>query len=437
MLCTRRFLALLGATAFLAVLGVFVEEALWVLAAADAALVAGWVTDWVLARRIRASLHLERLPVISLSAGAPQALGLAVENGGRLAARLALREVFPATVEVRRPVLEFSVPGRSRSVVKRVVRPRRRGRLRLDGVHARAEGPLGLARTQWRAALPLEVPVMPNLAAITELERVFTFGAQQAHTVRRSDFTAEGFEFESLRDYVEGDDSRHIDWKSTAKRHKVTTRHYEIERSQRVMLALDCGRLMGSEVGGARRLDLAVNAAVLLAYVAGLKDDHVGLIAFAHDVMRFLPPKKGRGHFRELVKAVADLEPLPFESDYALAFAHLRSRVRRRSLIVVMTDLVDPEASGHVIESLAGLRRRHLPLCVSIRDAALEGAATAVPETAEGVHTGVVAREMLRDVERAMAELRARGCLARRAPAGELSAAVVQTYLQVKQRNLL
>src|SRR5207247_231071 len=186
----------------------------------------------------------------------------------------------------------------------------------------------------------------------------------------------------ALREWVPGDDLRHIDWKATARRGKVITRQYEAERRQQVLLVLDTGRLMTADVAaGVARLDFAVQAALELAYAAAQHDDNVGIMTFADGVQHFVAPERGRTGVRRVMDVLAEVQPKLVEPDYPGAFRYLAARNRKRALTVLFTDVIDRFASDALVANVATLRPRHLPLAVTLRNPELDAAAMQRPAT--------------------------------------------------------
>jgi len=167
----------------------------------------------------------------------------------------------------------------------------------------------------------------------------------------------EGTNFASLREYVVGDDPRRIDWKATARRHKLITREYTVEQGQTVLVAVDAGRMMTQLAGALSRFEHALHSAMLLADVAGDSGDHVGAIVFDDQIRAFVPAARGRPSVQRLRDAFVPVRATMAEPDYAAAFRTLAARHRKRSLIVLYTDVVDPRASQSLIALTASRAR--------------------------------------------------------------------------------
>ena len=246
-----------------------------------------------------------------------------------------------------------------------------------------------------------------------------------------------GREFESLREYAPGDGFRLIDWNATARRGRTMVAQYEVERSQAVIVALDCGRLMTPRIGPQRKFDYALEAALSVARVAQAADDNVGLLAFAAKPVVEIAPRRGAAHLRALANVAYDLQPRLEEPDYETTFAQLRRRHTKRSLVILFSDIIDPVTSAAVLAGLSTLVPRHLVVCVLMNDAALADALDTPPATVAAAYRTAVAMTLAEERERSVAILRSRGIIVVDVPAPRLTLALVDAYLDVKARGRL
>src|SRR5439155_26313330 len=229
---------------------------------------------------------------------------------------------------------------------------------------------------QARFAAAADVKVYPNLLDIRKYELLVRKGQVQEMGLRHTRVLGSGTEFERLREYQLDDEFRRIDWKAMARRGKPITREFETERSQNVVCMLDVGRLMRSPVQDASgqslaKVDYAVNAVLMLSYVAALRGDRVGMLAFADTVTHYLAPKSGKGQFYRMLALLYAVRSQPVEADYGRAFAFLGAKHKKRSLIVIFSDLASGLAAKSIVTQVAPLWRRHLPLFVAISDPGL------------------------------------------------------------------
>jgi len=240
-----------------------------------------------------------------------------------------------------------------------------------------------------------------------------------------------------MRDYVRGDELRHISWTATARRGKLTTRQYQIERDQTVLVALDAGRLMTARIENETKLDSAVHATLALFSAAARAGDNAGLVVFGRKIKTFLAPSRGRDHIDSALEALHAVEPEMIEPSYARAFEFIAANSKRRALIVLLTDLVDEEGSKELLNSLHLLRPRHLPLVVTIADRDLKAVVRETPTSVRELFTQSVAEEIIHHREAALRLVESKGGLALDVTAAALAPALLETYLKVKERGLL
>lgn len=213
------------------------------------------------------------------------------------------------------------------------------------------------------------------------------------------------------------------------------TNLYQVDRSQPIMLLIDAGRLMQPHVKGLARLDHTLNAALLLATIAAERGDQVGMMLFGSEVRAFVPPRKGRGQVMALVEALYDVEPEQVEPDYGRMIGWFRAKHKKRSLVVLFTDLVDPEINQGLINHLSALAAHHLVLLVCLSDPALLELGRSMPSDSAGVYQKTSALEVLAQRAEARAVLQSRGVQVIDVPPEEFSAAVVNQYLLIKEQG--
>ncbi len=313
------------------------------------------------------------------------------------------------------------------------MRPTRRGAHLLGDHHVRYPSPLGLWIRQIRIEAASPVKVYPDVQAIRAYDLLLRQDRDPA-ALRSSRKRGGESEFERLRDYRRGDEFRSIDWKATARRQKLISRDYQIESNQNVFFLLDAGRLMTARTLGLSLFDHALNATLLLSYVAARAGDRVGLLAFADTIQRYAPLAGGAGAARQIIQAGYDLHPDLVETNYGAALAHVGLQVRKRSLVILFSQVVDDIAGAELVRLLRGLMPRHLPLLVLLRDVEID----ALVEGA-GVDPYVrgAAAELSSQRDRLARDLKKLGALVLDVAPGQLTTAVINRYLEIKARHLL
>jgi uncharacterized protein (DUF58 family) len=217
----------------------------------------------------------------------------------------------------------------------------------------------------------------------------------------------------------------------------LTTRQYQIERDQTILIAIDGGRLMTARIDQETKLDSAVHAALALMSAAARAGDNAGLLVFGRKIKSFLPPGRGHDHLDAALEALYSVEPEMIEPSYSRAFEYIAANSKRRSLVILLTDLVDEEGSKELLTSLRLLRPRHLPLVVTIADRDLRAVVSTAPENARDLFTQSVAEEIIHLREAALRLVESQGGLALDVTAAALAPAILEKYLQVKERGLL
>lgn len=440
MIFTRRFVILVLLGAFpLALSGLLPALAnlalVWNVALAVCAL-----ADFLRTPRPDAALSAQRTADEALSVAASNDVALRVRNQTPNPLNVLVRDEPPPDFALVPPgTRQESVrlaPFTSHTLRYTVVPPAR-GDFFFGDVYARVTGPMGLIARQGKVPARAKASVFPNLRAVGDYQLMLRRANLVRQGTRKTRITGQGREFSSLRDYSPDDEYRAIDWKATARRGKVTSRTFENERSQDVLLLIDEGRLMRQEIAHTQKLDHVVNAALMLAHVVAEADDRVGLLSFADEARAWLPPRRGRASASSILQALYAARALPIESDYRAAFRFLSARWRKRSLAVLFTDIADPDSSAMLLTEIAQLAAAHLVICVVVRDPLVSERARQMPASVDHVYEKAVADEVLADRRRALAILNRRGVLVVDAEPQELSADLVARYLTVKSRSLL
>lgn len=385
----------------------------------------------------RVALELERQVEDKLSLGADNPVRIILRSRSGQGALLHVKDDPPAEFHTPERMQRLRLKAWEQAEIVYHTRPSTRGRYAFGNLHVRGRSLLGLS--YWQRTFPAaeNVAVYPNLLEVSRYQYLARTDRLRQGGFRIMHRMGEGTEFESLREYTPDDEFRSIDWKATARRGRPTSRQFEIERSQTVIIMIDAGRMMTAQIGEMSRLDYAINAALMLAYVASEKDDAVGLLSFADEVKGFVPPGKGHQQVGRITEALYDLQPALVEPDYAAAFGVLHGRARKRALVVCFTDLVDVDASRRLLAHLAALAPHHLPMLITLNDPVLQRAARQAPDDSGGVYQRAVAGQVLEDREKALGVLRQHGVLVLDTAPEKLTVSAVNEYLNLKARGRL
>lgn len=424
---TRRGLALLLAPLALVALGAAVPSLLVpgiILFAVAAALVAVDSRTAPGPGAVDVTRRCDRL----FSVGAANLVSLAVRAPA--GACLTLRDDAPPAMLASAQLHTLRGPG----TVTYALTPRARGDAEFGLVHVRARGPWGLATRDFAAAAPETVGVDADISAVRVYEALARRGQLQELGVRSQRRRGDGTEFERVREAVPDDPLRLVNWRATARTGRLMATELSPERDQPVIACIDHGRLMGVGAGPLTKLDHAINAALLLLHVAIRTGDRAGLVAFADRVTATVEARTGATQLRRLLDALGPIHPGEIESDYTAALTEVRGRQRRRALLAIFTDVVDRDQAAALIAQCALLRRRHLPLVVTVRDPAVEDTARRRPADAAAVYARAIAAGVAAERTDALRLLRAGRVDVIDADARTLSPRLVNRYLELKRR---
>jgi len=430
-------MALTGRLALLALLGALVPivvQSWWALLGVWAALLLGVVTDLAVAGNVRA-LRFHREGDTNVRLGETARVALIVENMGRRRLKAVVRDAWPPSAGAAPRTVRVDVPAGERRRVEIVLRPTRRGDRHAVTVTVRSQGPLGLAARQLSRPAPWTVRVLPAFPSRrhlpAKLSKLRQLTGQHVALIR-----GQGTEFESLREYVDGDDVRSIDWRATARRADVMVRTWRPERDRRLYLVLDTGRTSAGRVGDIPRLDCSMDAALLLGALASRAGDRVDMLAYDRRVRARVEGASRTEVLPAMVQAMAPLEPELIECDAAGMVSTLLSRVRQRCLVVLLTELNGAALEEGLLPLLPQLTSRHLVMLAAVGDPRVGEMAGARGDLAS-VYDAAAAERARAERRRLTAELRTHGVEVVDAPPEELAPALADAYLALKAAGRL
>lgn len=433
---SRRLIVLVAAAAPLFFAGAVVEPlaALGLVYVALLALAAA--LDLALLRR-RTQVSVDRCVADRLSILVPANVVLKLQNRSPSRVEVRFSEDLPDGVEADPAFIACVLqPGERRELTYRLTASKR-GRYTLEGLDVRILPWPGLFFRQARVAMASALEVFPNLTDLRRYDLLLRKGLTYEQGLAKLWQRGLGSEFESLRHYASGDDLGSVDWKATARRGSLIVRNLQAERQQSVIVAIDVGRATAGEFGGMSRLDWFVNATLMLAYVALRQGDWFSLTAFSDRIESYLPPVRGVKSVELAARALHALQPRLVESDYAGACGFLALKNRRRSLIVLMTDVVDRDASEPIIGQLARFAKVHLPLAVTLQNQEVQELAKEPLRKSTDPYVRAAAVDTQEAREEALARMRRLGVGVLDVPPKALTPSLLNRYLAIKATRRL
>lgn len=442
MIPTKRLLWLLGVWLALSVVASALLSALPILI--DVWMIASSVLVLLIVADALAGFFSRVVPVVERRVAANLPVGVwrdvtlrfAHPGGSRSRLNFLAFDGFPANCEVEKLPIELALTPGSFALTKYRFRPDVRGDLAFGRVALRIKSPFAFWEIARMAGEPTHVRSFPNFAEITRYALLAVDNRLSQMGVLRRRRRGEGLDFLQLREYRQGDSLRQIDWKATARMRKLISREYQDERDQQIVFLIDCGRRMSAKDGELSHFDHTLNAVLLLSYVALREGDAAGLMTFATDDARFVAPRKSGETVNRFLNALYSLQPTLKTPDYYQAALDLSLRLKKRSLVVIVSNLRDEDGEG-LMPALALLRRRHLVMFANLREAVIDETLNQpVTDTASAL-TYAAAATYVRDREALTTRMQAHGTkLVDVQPQG-LAIALVNRYLDLKQGGAL
>lgn len=408
----------------------------WAMLAWDGFVVGAWLIDvWRLPAPGALTIRRVWLAPAALSVESDVEITLTNHTNVPISARVL--DAVPR--ELRAAPAEVQLHARPQADVQAryTIRPSARGRADVGDAYLRYQSFLRIAERWAKVDLAQTVTTCPN---IEEAKRhsIFLIRSRQIELEKRSTrLRGTGRTFESLREYRQGDEFRDICWTASARRGKLATRVFEIERSQTIWLLLDSGRLMRARVGGLSKLDYSVNAALALSQVALNGGDRVGLLAYGRRITQRLPASRGSAHLTRIIDGLASVQEDEWEADHVQAASRLLTDQKRRSLVVWLTDLAETATTPEVVRAVSQLMAHHVVLFVVIGQPDLQALARRRPESVGQMFEGAAAQELVHRRELLLAKLHDAGALVLETSSTGLALALVNSYLDIKQRGRL
>ncbi len=410
---------------------------LWPVVLLDAVLVSVVLFDFATLPVGRCfSVEREVGRVASLAKRHPVSLTLL--NRSRRAFEVSVRDGVPEQLTPEpKEFLAIGMRGRSRTTFVYRLHPRRRGAFELSHVHLKIGSRLGIWKQFIDCPARSTVNVYPDMQQLNQYALLARTNRLSQLGVRRARRIGMDHDFERLRDYSIDDNYKHIDWRATARRRKLTVKDFQASQSQRIVFMVDCGRMMTNQAAGLSLLDHAFNAALMMSFVALRQGDSVGLLCFSNEIHGYVPARGGMNQMNRLLHASFNRFPELVESRYDLAFRYLTTHVRKRSLVVLISNVIDEVNADQVESYLTHLAGRHLPLGVLLRDRRLFDAVAPESPQGDALWQAAAAADILAWRHQVINDLALKGALTLDVFPEEMTAPLVNRYLEIKARHLL
>lgn len=393
-----------------------------------------WRDEGTIPRPSQLSARREFPPHFALDV--EHSIKLILANGSALQVRALLRDELPDAFECLSEFPAVVIPPGGEAQLNVAVRPLKRGAHAFGNVVLRLQGENGLIQKQASLMVADTAKVYPNFRGADQHQLLAKIDQRDEIVRKPMRIRAVGTDFESLRPYISGEDPRNIDWKATARRGALVSRNKQVEKGQQLAVLLDAGRLMAEPIGKHSKLEHALNATVMLSYVAQKRGDALAVASFSNKIESFLPSVRGPSLLPRVLESLYAVQVRSVESDYWQAIAQIMAMLRRRSLLILLTDVLDASASAGLINNLSRAAEKHLVLCVVLIEPRLGELAQSIPATVEESYRKAAACDQLRRRRLALENMRSRGILVLETSPAHLSIHLVKRYLEIRQADL-
>ncbi len=382
-------------------------------------------------------LEFERRAATKLSIGRANNIEIIISNYSHQPMNIEISDEFPQCFQGNGRNLHLKIGKRTTISHIYQVTPPRRGAFQFNRIVARYRGTLELVVFQEHYGTPHQVEVYPDLTGISRFDMQMRRGQQTEAGLINERRRGTGSDFESLREYVKGDEFRRIDWKASARKNKLISREFQSEVNQSILLLIDSSRPMGKSADGMTLLDHAVNSALVLGYQVCKKGDKIGLATFSDKPLSFLPPGKGKKHYYTFVRHLYAIRAEKVEPDYETVLRQICATRLRRSLIIIITDLTSGEAVKKLTDAIPLLAKKHLPVVLSVVSPELLNTVNSVPESNEDIYSKIAAKNLLDRVTEMSRHIGKLGIPCMTITPDQLNSSMISSYLKVKLRNQL
>ncbi|MDR1762529.1 MAG: DUF58 domain-containing protein [Dysgonamonadaceae bacterium] len=377
----------------------------------------------------------ERYCAPRFSNGDDNEVRLVVENYLPFAVRAEIIDEIPVIFQRRDVLFKCKIPLGGKEIIKYNLRPVVRGEYGFGLILLYVSTEIGLASRRIKCSKPAYIAVYPSYVMLNKYEFMAIHNNLTEMGIKRIRRIGQNTEFESIKEYISGDDYRSINWKASARRHFPMVNVYQDERSQQIYSIIDKGRIMQSAFRGMTLLDYAINASLALSYVAIRKDDKAGLATFAEDFETFIPASKQTGQMQRILDSLYQQQTTFGESDYSALCVHINKHISKRSLLVVYTNFDTVAGVSRQLEYLRQLAQKHAVLTVFFEDVEMKSFADSPQTTTEGYYRQVVASKFLYDKQLVALKLRQYGVYTLLTEPANLSVNLINKYLEMKARG--
>lgn len=394
-----------------------------------------FLDGWLLYRK--SSVTASRTCALRFSNGDNNPVKIAVENHYPFKVDLEVIDEIPPVFQRRDISFQLTLDAGMSDTIEYNLCPVKRGNYEFGMIRVFAHTFLRLISRRYNCGAPVSVKVYPSYLMLHQYELMAMSNNLTDMGIKRVRQIGHHTEFEQIREYVKGDDFRTINWKATARRHQLMVNSYQNERAQHIYSVIDKGRVMQSAFEGMTLFDYAINASLVLSYIAIHKEDNAGLVTFEKQFDSFLPASRKEGQMQLILENLYSQTTTFGESDYSSLYVHLNKHISKRSLLIIYTNFDNIIGMERQLSYLRRLARQHLVLVVFFENTELKSFIEKTPTSAEGYCQQVVAEKFAAEKQLVVSTLKQHAVYSLLTTPDKLSVDVINKYLEIKARHLI
>lgn len=434
---TKRFIYLLAVGLVVLSVSAFLQISLSLFIIYNLACAALLIIDYFISPE-ESSIEVERLGDEKLSIYEKETISFSIYNKNNYEIYIEIKDEMPEFYfEASKKVMKGKVPPHEKRIFQYVVEPKKRGAFTFKNVYIKYEGKLKLCMKMFKLNLERDYKVYPNIKNLRKYRLTITNNRNLKEGQRNLKMLGKGTSFESLREYVPGDEYRKINWKATARGQRPIVNQYEPEKNQHVYIFVDSGRPMSYTVRGNRKLDFAINTSLVLSDVVNQNGDKSALLLFNTEVNNMIMPGKGSGHRNKILEALYHIESTNQTSNYDEAFYYFKKNERHRSIIFLFTDFETVEEAENMLKVLPIISKNNLVVIILIKNESIENIASSRINNTEDLFNKGVALELIDERKKIISLLNRKGVLCIECEAEKLEYTAVNKYIQVKNKSYM
>ena len=433
----HRFFHILTGVGLCYVLAFFFPELTWFAHGLLCLLVVLFIVDSLLLFNQKDAIYSQRILPEKLSNGDENSVKIDIKNNYPFRVDLKIIDEIPFQFQKRDFLIKKTVLPQGSSFFEYILIPKERGEYVFGGLNIYAKSPIGLVSRKFVFQKEASLPSYPSFVHLRKYELMALQNEFLLGGIKKIRKLGHTMEFEQIRNYVQGDDIRSINWKATSKANKLMVNQYQDEKSQRIYMLIDKGRTMQMPFKGLSLLDYSINAVMALSHIILKKSDRAGMMTFSQKTENKVQAEQKSGQLKKISEALYNIKTNFYESDFSRLYQDVKTTINQRSLVLLFTNFETLDAVNRQMKYLRGIARNHLLVVIFFKNSELNDLMNKKPENTQEVYDEIIAEKLEFEKKLIIQELRKYGIFTVYTLPENLNIEVINKYLEIKARGIL